>query len=313
MEQFQIVLNQVVIFIVITAIGFIAVKARVLDDGGLTVITKLFTKITLPFLLFTNTVNGTTRDALAANLYIIPISLGAYAVLIIVTRLLARILKLERARARLFALANTFGNVGFIGIPVLLAVFGQRVMIYVAVFTVVDQILIWTYGFSLSCPGENACRLELKTLKNMISPPIVAVLLALIFVLLDIRPFGVLNDAFVTVSAASTPLPFIYLGGMIALSDMKKFLKHYEFYIGIAVKMVIIPLLLFLILRATGIPADLVTTTTILVALPSISIVPMLARANGSDEEYATAAVIVTTLVSLITLPFVSYLTSVVL
>ena len=313
MEQFQIVLNQITVFLIITAVGFIAVKTKVLDDTGLTVITKLFTKLVLPFLLFTNTVNGTTRAEILNNLHIIPISIAVYVVLILVSQLLARLLKLDKTHARLFALANTFGNVGVIGIPMLMALFGQKVMMYIAVFTVVDMLVIWTYGFALSYPGDIKFRLEIKALKNMINPPLVSVLLALIFVLLDIRPFSMLNNAFVTIAAASTPLPFIYLGGMIAVCDIKKSLSHYEFYIGIAVKMVIIPIIAFLVLRAIGVNDELVMTTTIIIALPPLAITPMLARMNNSDEEYATASIVITTLASLITLSFVSYLTSVVL
>ena len=312
MEQFQIVLNQVIIFLIITAIGFIAVKVKVLNNDGLTVVSKLFTKIVLPFFLFTNTVNGTTRTEIFENLYIIPISLAVYAVIILVSQLLAKLLKLDKTRARLFSLAYTFGNVGFIGIPVLLALFGQKVMMYIAVFTVVDQLLIWTYGFSLSYPEGTKFKLESKALKNMLNPPLISVLLAIICVLLDIRPVGLLNNAFMTIASASTPLPFIYLGGMIALSDMKKSLRHYEFYIGIAVKMVIIPVIAFIVLQAIGIDYELAMTTTVLIALPALAIAPILARTNSSDEEYATASVIITTLSSLVTLSIVSYLTSVV-
>ena len=312
MEQFQIVLNQVLIFMIITAIGFIAVKAKVLNDDGLTVVSKLFTKLVLPFLLFTNTINGTTRAEIFKNLYVIPIILAVYVVLILVSQLLVRVLRIGVTRGRLFALSNTFGNVGFVGIPMLLALFGQRVMVYVAMFTLVDQLLIWTYGFSLSYPEGTKFRLEIKALKNMINPPLIAVLLAIVFVLLNIRPFTVLNNAFLTVAAASTPLPFIYLGGMIALCDMKKALRHYEIYIGIVVKMVIIPIGVFIALRAIGIHYELATTTAVIIALPSLAIAPILARTNNSDEEYATAAVILTTLASLVTLSVVSYLTSVV-
>ena len=313
MEQFQIVLNQVIIFLVITAVGFIAVKAKALNDDSLTVVTRLFTKIAIPFLLFTNTVNGTTRAEVLENLHIIPISLAVYATLILVSRLLSKVLRLELSRARLFSLSNTFGNVGFIGIPMLLALFGQGVMTYIAVFTVVDQVLIWTYGFALSYPASKKFRLEPKALKNMLNPPLVSVLIALIFVFLDIRPFAVLNDAFLTIAAASTSLPFIYLGGMVALCNIKKFLRYYEFYIGIVIKMVILPIIAFLVLRSIGFDSELAMTTTILIALPSIAIAPMLARTNGSDEEYATAAVIITTLASLVTLSVVAFLTSVVL
>ena len=61
MTYFSIVLGQIITFILYAAIGILAVKAKVINKDGLGVMSKFITKIALPLLIFTNTINGATR------------------------------------------------------------------------------------------------------------------------------------------------------------------------------------------------------------------------------------------------------------
>ena len=69
-----------------------------------------------------------------------------------------------------------FGNIGFMGIPIVAAVFPEQGMLYIALFTVVDQLLLWTVGVNLTAPTdkENAMSIASRLLK-MINPATIAV------------------------------------------------------------------------------------------------------------------------------------------
>lgn len=313
MGQFDIVLNQVIMFIIMLIVGFVAVKAGVINNDGLTVISKLVTKVTLPFLMFINAVNGATRETLISNLYIALLCLVIYIVLIFVGRLLPKMLRMKGERANIFSFFNTFGNVGYVGIPLVLAMFGGEGMLIISIFTVVDQTLYWTYGVSLTFPVREKTRLNLKSLKNMLNPPFVSVILALICILLNVKLPSVVHQAFSTIANGGLALPFIFLGGMLAISDMKKFFGFHQIYVGIVVKMILFPIALFLALRALGFAEGVIAPLTYIFALPGNAMSPMLARTNGSDEEFATAGVLITMLAGLLTLTFLSYMISVVL
>ena len=47
-----------------------------------------------------------------------------------------------------------YGNVGFLGIPLLSAAFPERGGLYIALFSIIDQLVLWTYGMYLTTPGE---------------------------------------------------------------------------------------------------------------------------------------------------------------
>lgn len=316
MAQFQIVLNQVIIFLIVILIGISAVKLKFLGDDALTVISRLFSNVTLPFMLFVNTVAGATRSDLISNFYVILIPIAIYAVLIPLSLLMVKILHIGGNQGRILRMCMTFGNVGFVGIPVISAIYGAKAMLYAAIFCIVDQLLVWSYGVSLSYPVDAVQprkRFDIRSLKNLLNPPLIATVLSLIVVLLDVRLPDVVMQAFTSVSSACMPLPFIYIGCVIALHDIRGFVKHWEFYVVILVKMIAFPVAAFLLMRALHLPDDLVGTVTVICGLPALGMGPMLARANGSDEEYATANNIITTLACLVTLTLVSYITTVLL
>lgn len=313
MDQFTAVLNQVFIFCIIIAIGFLAIKFKFIQRSALPVLTMLFSRVIVPFILFVNTVNGATRADLKSHLYLSGVYVCVFIVLITVAKVMPKILRLKGNRAPLFSLAFMFGNVGFIGIPLLLSVFGQRVMIYVTMYAIVDQAIFWTYGYSLTFPVDNKLKFSPGTLVKMINPPLIAIILAIVLILLDVKVPPILDRAFTTVSNSGAALPFLYIGGMLASLDIKSIVKHFEFYAGIAVKMIILPICLFIIMKAIGIDRDAAVASAILFGLPTLALVPMLASANGSDVEYATSVVLVTTIASLFTLTLISYLTTMVL
>jgi predicted permease len=209
-------------------------------------------------------------------------------------------------------MAFSFGNVGLIGIPLILPVFGQRAMVVVAMFSIVDLVILWTYGLSLTYPVENKPKISFRTLKNMLNPPLIAIILSVVVIMLGIRIPEIANRAFMTISNSGLPLPFIYIGGLLASQGIKRFAKFYELYLGILAKMIIFPICVFIVLRAIGIEPDVIGTIVILFGLPAVGVLPMLADTHGSDVEYATAAIIIPTLAALFTITLVSYVTSVI-
>lgn len=316
MEQFNTVLGQETIFLITILIGFGAFKLRLLDSSSLPVLSQLFSNVTLPFLIFVNAVEGASRKDLFASLYVLLIEIALYIVLIFFNKLIIRLFRIRGNSGRIYLMCASFGNMGFVGIPLILSVYGQHAMIYISLFTLVDQLMVWSYGVSLSYPadsGEARLRLDPGTLKRLINPPLIATAFVLVFLLLDLKLPPTVGKALTSLSNASIPIPFLYVGGMLALGNVGQMLKKWPVYLIIFTKMLVLPVIVFLVLRLFPLPGELVGVFVIMAGLPCMAIAPMLARQNGSDELLATSATTLTTLASLFTVPIVSYVTSVLL
>ncbi len=307
MDQFLIVLNQIGIFLFLLLMGVIAVRCNILDATSLGNVSKLVMRMALPAYIFVNTVDGATRDGLAQSLMVIPLATGMYAMLILLSMLLERIFHLTGNRARVFRALTLFGNVGFMGIPLVVELYPDTALLYISLFTIIDQGLFWTYGVSLTYPvSERARSFSLSDLKNLLSPALVAILCGTLLVLMEVQLPSVLSTALTKLGNASMPLSLLYIGGMLSMTDVRQGMKCRELYGEIGLKMLVLPLAYFLLMSRLNVSVDMAGTIAFLTALPAINMVAMLTKANGSDGEYAVCAVMMTTIACLLTLPLVS-------
>lgn len=312
MEQFFTVLTQIGIFFILILTGVITVKTHILDERSLGSVSKLVMRVLLPAFIFINTAEGATRAGLRDSLLVIPIAIAMYALLWVLSTALVKVFHLTGNRERVFRAVVMFGNVGFMGIPLVTELYPTTALLYISLLTIIDQGLFWTYGVSLCqparAPGQEKQKLSLRGLKNVLSPALVAILLATVLVLLGLHLPGVVTTALTKLGNASMPISLIYIGGMLSMTDVRRVLRCYELYAEIALKMVALPVVFFLAMKLLSVPADMAGTMTYMVGLPAINIVAMLSRANGSDGEYAVCAVMLTTVACLVTLPVVSLL-----
>ncbi len=304
MEQFYIVLNQLILFFILMIIGYIAVRLRVVGEDFLDGLSRLITKILLPLLVFSNAVSGTTRSQLFECYPILLLTLAFYVCIILVCLLLGRILGLKGDKNRVFRAALVFGNAGFIGIPLITSIFPENGPIYIALMSIIDQTFMWTYGLKLTTPESKKQKFNFK---NFINPALCAVLLSLILLLLNIHLPDVFVNALSTMGKAATPLSLFYLGGLFYFCNWKSVLKAKELYVGILVKMVAFPLAFYTITSMICPFHEMVQTISIIAALPTMTTTAMFTKSTNNHEDYAVGFVLITTAASLITLSIVSY------
>ncbi len=307
MEQFFIVLNQIGIFLILIIFGILAVKFGILDEHSLGSVSKLVMRMALPAYIFINTAEGATRQGLAESLLVIPLAIALYLMLFLLSLLLEKVFHLKGNRGHVFRAIVMFGNVGFMGIPLVVELYPDTALLYISLFTILDQDLFWTYGVSLTKPvSEQKEKISLKNLKNLLSPALVAIVGATVLVLLNIHLPKLLTTTLSKLGTASMPLSLLYIGGMLSMTDVRKVLRCGELYAEIGLKMLVLPIAFFLVMKLCQVPTDMAGTMTFLTGLPAINMVAMLSKNNGSDGDYAVCAVMMTTLACLVTLPLVS-------
>lgn len=305
----MIVLTQIGIFLILICVGVLAVKLRILEEASLAGVSGLVMKIALPCYIFINAVTSATRQSLMQSLIIVPIGIALYIALVLVNICIEKVFGLKGNRQKIYRASFVFGNIGFMGIPLVAAIYPDAAILYVSVFTIVDQLFFWTYGVTLTQPASQAKEgFSLATLKNLVSPPLVAIVLAVIFIVVGIPVPTIAESVLNTIGSTSMPLALIYIGGVLCSANLKPVLKCGELYAGIIVKMIAIPVVAFFVMAQLGLPEDMSATIAYMAALPGIELVPMLAEANGSDGDYAVCAIMMTTITCLITLPIVSLL-----
>ena len=311
MEYFYRVLTQLEIFSVMILLGVFAVHTKAINEKSLSDLSKLIMRLILPVMIFHKSINGATKaDMMSSFAEVVLASFFMFIVLFAVGWLLKKAFFLQGNYGRVYQAATMFGNVGFIGIPLILGILPERGMLYMAIFFIVDQIVLWSLGFYMTLPEDQLKHASLKSnLKNIISPAMVGIFLAISFIALEWKLPVTLNKALGAVGDATTPLSLIYIGASFCFCDVRQFAARLEYYAIVVGKMIIAPIVIFLVLRALQVQEEIITVITTLAGVPSMAAIAMFARTNGSDENCAIGAILITTIFSLFTLPLVANIT----
>lgn len=309
---FNITLERMLIFFAIFLLGLFLVKSSIIRKEYLGDYAKLVTKVFLPVTVFTTLVSSTTAQMITDNLMLIPLSAAFYAVITSVLFLLAKLLRVPHDKDRIFVFSFMFGNTFFVAIPLFTALFSEAGVMYIMVFSIVDQLIFWSFGVWLSTARDRLGdkKFSFAFVKQVVlSPNIIAMLLSFVFIFVGIKLPSPVLTALNIVSAPTSALGMIYLGALAGFSNSLSVLKRPELYVGIVVKMIALPILAGKLLLLTALPTELITAFVLIMALPVMTVVPMIAQQNGHEGEYASGTLEVTLVASVFTMPLVAFLT----
>ncbi len=308
MEFFQVTMSQIIIFIIYILVGVYAAKRKILNQERLDAVSKVIINITFPFMLFHTTLSETSKNQFMNALPIILIVMLMYITLFITVLMLRRMFKLTGETARLYQVTTMFGNTGFMGIPIIRCLLPGSGMIYMALYTVADQLIFWTLGMYLLDPGGG--RNLTQNLKKIINPQTIAIVLAILCVFFGVELPYELDESFQKIGNITTPLAMIYTGGLFCYTDIKGGFRRKEYYGAVLVKMILLPVIFFSILQYIPfINQDMRILLTVISSMPSMASVAMIANAKNMDGTYPAAEVFFTTLCSVVTLPLIILLT----
>ena len=143
--------------------------------------------------------------------------------------------------------------------------------------------------------------------KKLVNPATVAILLAVFLVLTEIKVPQILDMGLQKIGETASPLAMIYVGGIFASIHIGKYLKEFALYGIVLTKMILAPILLFLLLGFLSVSPEIQLTMALIAGMPVMTSVVMMANTSGSDGDYAMGGVFITTICSIITLPFICW------
>ena len=303
MSTLNILLQQIGLFVIYILAGMILVKTKVLNSETLDPISKFVIKMALPVMIFINIIDGVERDTLFQSLSILMVAVVFYICMFAISLGMTRLFRLDGDQAGIYQAISMFGNVGFMGIPIITSIFPQNGILYVSVFTVIDQFMLWTVGVKLTTP----CGKGKFDPRKLINPATVAIFAALFLVITGIKIPQLLDTGLQKIGSTASPLAMIYVGGVFACIDIRRYIKELAFYGIVLVKMLLIPIVMYGVLNLFPISDEIHLTMSLIAGMPAMTSVVMMANSAGSDGDYALSGVFVTTICSIVTLPFICW------
>lgn len=293
------VFQQIIIMFIIVIIGVICYKSGLITDSGKKQLSNLVMYIVNPLLIFLAYQTDFRVDLLEGLMWTAIMAIITYITFILISQIIIRDKNGRETAIERFSII--YSNCGFMGTPLILGVFGTDGVILQNGFITVFNICVWTHGI-MTIKGES----DKKAIFNVIkTPAIIAVIIGIICFFLNIRlpeiPYTALNH----VAEMTTPLAMLVAGASIAGSNILKSLKNPRIYLITFLKLVLFPLIGLLIICFIPATETAKLITLIEIACPTATIGMMFAISFGKNSEYCSQIFAITTLLSMITLPVI--------
>lgn len=301
MAIMEIINSLCMIFIMIIP-GIIFRKKELIDTNQSKGISTVVVNLTWPCLVIDAMQVKFSQEIFKRSQYIFVVVLLVFAIAFIVGFLLVKMLKIKREQGGIFAFMLVFANTGFMGIPVINALYGKEAVFYASIIEMVNDIMLFTVGIMLI---QLSAGIKTKiSFKEFLTPGIIGVIIGYVMFLCNFQLPGFLGHSVNIIGAATTPLTMFVIGVQVGELRFKELLGNGAIYVMSFVKLLIIPIIALLIMRFIFNDSSLLAKVLIIsFAMPVAACTTIFSQQYNADVGFATKGVLLSTVVSVATIP----------
>jgi len=302
--EFLSVLLAIASLFVLIALGFLLRRKDILTGSRVHRISHILVNIALPALTISSMQLPHTDASFGMVDSTLFVALAYYLGAFCLSLVICHFLPSSQAEKGVFRFMLVFPNVGFMGIPVAEVILGPGSLFYVILFNLPFNLLVFTMGVWLLAQGR-AGSLDPRLL---FTPGLLASLLGLLFFLAGIHiPYPV-DLALDWIGKTTTPLAMLVVGALLATLPVSRLIGDWRVFAISALRLLILPILAFLILSPLISDRMLLMTTVLLIAMPVAANTVLLSEEYGVDATLASQGVFLSTLLSLASIPLIEFL-----
>lgn len=304
--NFAALLNTIATLFVLLIGGVIASKFNIIDEVASKRLSKLIITIGQPFLIISSLLGiDYSRENLLLGAKTFAIGIAVHVIMAIIAFLACSRLR-ELDERKLSEFAMVFGNVGFIGFPILESLFGAKGLFMGAFFVVSFNIVLWTWGIAILARKRSDIKLTVK--KVLFNYGTVPSVIGIFLYVLDLNLPTFVYSSASYLAALCTPISVLVTGALLARRTLSQiFLSPKIYYIAL-IKLIVVPLVICGLTKLLGFETYWILFLTAVASMPSASTISMLSELHDITPSYAAQAVGTTSLLSVATMPFILWL-----
>ena len=294
-----VVLEQMVMIFILILTGFVLYKKKMISDSASKDLSALVVNVCSPGLIIVSMFNDLSQIPRENVVFVGVIAVIFYIFLILFGYFLVWVLKVPDSLRNAYVLMTVFGNTGFIGIPVALAIIGSESMVYVIVFNFLFNLTIFTFGIMLLKKDTEGKK---RTWKDYLSPGLIACIAAFLIYWFQLGLPEEIETLAGYYGNACTLLSMIVIGISLAGMKVRDMMQNKRLLAFVIIRLIAFPVILALALRPV-LPDLLIRATVVLMAaLPVGNFPAMLCEQYGRDPKPIAEGIVVTTILSVFTI-----------
>lgn len=293
-------LCEMLVILFAMVMGFLARRLGYFNAETDQRLSKVVLNLTMPAMIVSAVITGDTLPELGEVLAVLKAAAVFYLLEMVFALIAPRLLGGTPGQRGVWRFGLVFGNIAFIGYPVATALFGPGALFYAVILAMPFNLLSYTLG-PLMLVGAKRFRW-----RQMLTPCTVAAVLGLFFALTRLRPPAIVGDCLAFVGDVTVPLSLLVVGSLLAGLPVGQVFKSARLWCLSLLRLLVLPGILFLLLRALGTESTLLGIAVIEMAMPVAINGSMLCLEYGGDKETMAQATLLTTAASIVTIPLIA-------
>lgn len=296
----MIVIEQSLLVLLFTMIGFALVKTKLVDPKHTKILSTLAVYVFLSSNVFRTFATNFTPTYLREKYPLVLVSAVILVVLILVMRPLSKLLTKESYKRSVLSYCMTVPNYGYVGYAMAEGIFGSLMLQNVMMITVPIAMYAYTFGY---CALSNTK----VSLKKLINPVTIAMTAGAIVGLLQIRLPSVPNQFLSKAAGCMGPIGMLLVGMVTAEYPLNELLKKKEVYLITALRLLVVPLLLGLALRLLKLEMAMIPVMLVM-AMPTSANAIIFPKLAGEDCHTGASLALVSNILCCLTVPLIFWI-----
>ena len=293
-------LSKMFVLFAFIGVGLLCQKLGFLDDHTTGKLNKLVIFVCAPSLIL-NSVFGTEYTYAARDILLLIFYGTAYnTITFLLALLVTRIFRPDAKIKKTFTFLIAYSNCVFMGFPIIASVLGDTAVFLASVCVLPYNFFLYILGVIFLSGKSDTRQFITKTLLN---PSSIATVLSLFIFFFQVKVPTPVEDIFSYLGNMVVPLAMMLIGVSLGKASLKEIFSDLRIYKIALCRLIILPLLVFCVMRLIIHNAFFLNLITVLSVMPSASVSPIFCTEYGGDALFASKGVFVTTLFALITVP----------
>ena len=297
----SIVFAKMAMLVLIMLLGYLCARIGITGPEFNQRVTPLMVKVLLPATILNSVLSVPDFSGRELLDYILVMTVMV-ALQMLPAWFLPRLMRTRSEDVGATRLVTAFGNVGFVGLPVVAAIFGDEMVFFASLCNIPFNLALYSCSAAQLSPDGGRVRWQ-----DVLNAPVIATLLSVVLLLSRVHVPGVLADTISSVSGVTIPLSMLVIGTSLGGISVRSVLTDWRVYVVSAVRLLVCPLLTWLVLRPFAAGA-LLGIPVLMAACPSAMLVTALCLQYGRSDAFASKCIFLSVVLSAVTIPLLIWL-----
>ena len=292
-------MQQIVQLFLMIFMGYLIVKTGLVRDDDSKVLSKIILYLIVPCVIINAFQVDYTTDTVKGLLIAFAASVMTQVILLVVISVAGRLLHLNEVEVA----SVYYSNSGNLIVPIVTFILGQEWVLYGCVFMSVQLVFLWTH-----CKKIISREASYDWKKIILNINMISIFIGVILFFTGIRLPEIIGNTLASVGTMIGPASMIVTGMLFAGMNLKQIFANKRVYFITFLRLIVVPLIALVLIKLSNLASfsdgnKIMLIVFLAIITPSASTVTQMCQVYGNDSRYASAINVMTTLLSIITMP----------